>query len=107
VYEAFRTCFIGLARTGTGSDKGNIIARFKEDTDLLPFLGMPDVEALRSELLSRTAALRRVESRLNGNEVRLSTDDYRRWTTEENELLRWFREREKGLVQAFRPYLHT
>lgn len=105
IYDAFKTFFKNIASADKNEDKGAIISQFKIDTDLLPFLGMPDVEALRSDLVSKAWNLQRLEDRLNGRESQIPGDKFRQWTSEEANLINWFYGQKKGLVDVFRPYL--
>jgi hypothetical protein len=68
MYERFKAFFTDLARTAA-REKGGLITDFKNHTDQVSFLGMPEVDALRSEIISRAWTLQRVEARLNGREI--------------------------------------
>ena len=105
IYDAFKTFFSNIASADKNEDKGAIISQFKIDTDRLPFLGMPDVEALRGDLVSKAWNLKRLEDKLNGRESQIPGDKFRRWTSEEANLINSFDGQKKGLVDVFRPYL--
>ena len=103
MYERFKSFFKDLARVATRK-KGGLITDFKDQTDQVSFLGMPEVGTLRSEIISRAWALKRVEAKLNGRESRLPPEDYHRWTDQEAELLKWFDEKRAELKMFFLPY---
>ena len=105
IYDAFKTFFSNIASADKNEDKGAIISQFKIDTDRLPFLGMPDVEALRGDLVSKAWNLKRLEDKLNGRESQIPGDKFRRWSSEEANLINWFDGQKKELVDVFRPYL--
>lgn len=103
MYERFKSFFEDLARVATRK-KGGLITDFKDQTDQVSFLGMPEVGTLRGEIISRARALQRVEAKLNGRESRLPPEDYHRWTDQEAELLNWFDEKRAELKRFFLPY---
>ena len=103
MYERFKAFFTDLARAGL-SEKSNLITEFKNQTDGVSFLGMPEVDVLRKEIISRARILQRVEDQLNGRESRLPPEKYHRWTDQEAELINWFDGKSKELKNIFLPY---
>lgn len=103
MYERFKDFFTDLARAAA-REKGGLITDFKNHTDKVSFLGMPEVDTLRNELISRAWKLQRVEAELDGRESQLSSEDYHRLTNQEAELLNWFDEKRAKLKSIFLPY---
>ncbi|HIJ66356.1 MAG TPA: SMEK domain-containing protein [Candidatus Hydrogenedentes bacterium] len=105
IYDAFVALFEELSTAGASADKEAIISQFKSDTAQLPFLGMRGVAELRDKAVSKVRILRRLENRLNNRESQIPNDKFQQWTAEEANLLNWFDEQGKGLVNLFLPYL--
>ena len=105
IYDSFQTFFNSLFFASKNEDKGTIVSKFKSDTERLPFLGMPDVESFQAELVSNALILGRLENRLNGRESKIPNDKFYKWTSEEADLINWFGDQKKRLVDIFRPYL--
>jgi len=105
IYDSFQTFFNSHFFARKNEDRGTIVSKFKSDTERLPFLGMPNVESFRAELVSNALILRRLEDKLNGRESKIPNDKFYKWTSEEADLINWFGDQKKRLVDIFRPYL--
>lgn len=103
MYEKFETFCDSVTQMATLAEKGNLISKFKKETDHISFIGMPEVEALRIEMVSKAVELQRVEARLNGMESKLPSEKYNNLTNQEAGLLNWFGEIKTKLKNLFLP----